>query len=167
MKAATFAKETAVTLVARVGGLVVALLTSIVIARALGPEGTGVYTLATLFPLLVLTFTNLGIGPATVYYVAQDKYPLPEVLGNNVILSAVAGTVATLIGLVVAVLFRGYLFPTVPLPYLLLALLVVPANLFGQHYINQILLGARRIRSSMRPRCYTRSCSYCWWSCWS
>jgi O-antigen/teichoic acid export membrane protein len=146
MKAATFAKETAVTLVARVGGLVVALLTSIVIARALGPEGTGVYTLATLFPLLVLTFTNLGIGPATVYHVAQDKYPLPEVLGNNVILSVIAGTAATLIGLVVAVLFHGYLFPTVPLPYLLLALLLVPANLFGQHYINQILLGARRIK---------------------
>jgi O-antigen/teichoic acid export membrane protein len=146
MKAATFAKETAVTLIARVGGLVVALLTSIVIARALGPEGTGVYTLATLFPLLVLTFTNLGIGPATVYYVAQDKYSLPDVLGNNVILSAIAGTAATLLGLVVAVLFHSYLFPTVPLPYLLLALLLVPVNLFGQHYIIQILLGARRIK---------------------
>ena len=146
MKAATFAKETAMTLTARVAGLALALLTSVVIARMLGPDGTGVYTLATLFPLLVLTFANLGIGPATVYHVAQDRYPLREVFGNNVILSAIVGSAATLIGLAVAVLFHDYLFPNVDLAYLLLALLLVPVNLFGQQYVNQILLGARRIK---------------------
>ena len=146
MKAATFAKQTGVTLTARVLGLVLALLASVVIARTLGPDGTGVYTLAMIFPLLIITFANLGIGPATVYYVAQDRYPLPEVLGNNIILSIIVGTIASLIGLVVAVTLHDYLFPTVALPYLLLALLLVPVNLFGQQYISQILLGARRIK---------------------
>ena len=146
MKAATFAKQTGVTLTARVLGLTLALVASMVIARTLGPEGTGVYTLATLLPLLIVTFANLGIGPATVYYVAQEKYPLPEVLGNNVILSIIVGAVASLIGLVVAVTLQDYLFPTIALPYLLLALLLVPVNLFGQQYINQILLGAQHIK---------------------
>jgi O-antigen/teichoic acid export membrane protein len=145
MKAATFAKDTGITLVARVAGLAMALLTSIILARALGPDGVGIYTLATLFPLLILTFVNLGVGPATVYYVAQKKYSLAEALGNNVILSAILGAAASLIGLLVAVTLHGYLFPTVALPYLLLALLLVPVNLFSQQYVNQILLGARRI----------------------
>jgi O-antigen/teichoic acid export membrane protein len=146
MKAAVFAKDTALTLTARVAGLTLALLSSIVIARALGPEGIGVYTLAILFPLLIITFTNLGIGPATVYYVAQEKYSLREVLGNNVLLSAVIGTVATLIGLGLVVLSQGQIFPSVAPSYLALALLLVPVNLFSQQYINHILLGARRIK---------------------
>jgi O-antigen/teichoic acid export membrane protein len=146
MKAATFAKETALTLVARIAGLLLALTTSVVIARTLGPEGNGIYTLATLFPLLLVTFTNLGIGPATVYHVAQDKYPLKEVLGNNIVLSVVTGSVASLVGLVIILLFRDRLFPTVAPTYLMLALLLVPVTLFGQHYVNQILLGARRIK---------------------
>ena len=146
MKAAVFAKDTALTLTARVAGLTLALLSSIVIARALGAEGTGVYTLAILFPLLIITFTNLGIGPATVYYVAQEKYSLGEVLGNNVLLSAVIGTVATLIGLGLVVLSQGQIFPSVAPSYLALALLLVPVNLFSQQCINHILLGARRIK---------------------
>lgn len=146
MKAAAFLKDTALTLTARVTGLVLALLASIVIARALGPEGTGVYTLATLFPLLILTFTNLGIGPATVYHVAQKKYALTEVFGNNVVLSAVIGTLASLIGLGLVLLSQGQIFPSVAPSYLALALLLVPVNLFSQQYINHILLGARRIK---------------------
>jgi O-antigen/teichoic acid export membrane protein len=146
MKAATFAKETALTLAARIAGLLLALVTSVVIARTLGPEGNGIYTLATLFPVLLVTFTNLGIGPATVYYVAQERYPLPEVLGNNVVLSAITGSVASVLGVIVVVLLQDRFFPTVAPQYLMLAIVMVPLILFGQHYVNQILLGAMRIR---------------------
>ncbi len=146
MNAAVFAKDTALTLTARVAGLTLALLSSIVMARALGPEGMGVYTLAILFPLLIITFTNLGIGPATVYYVAQEKYPLKQVFGNNVVLTAVVGTMATLVGLGLIILSQGQIFPSVAPSYLALAVLLVPVNLFSQQYINQILLGARRIK---------------------
>ncbi len=146
MKAATFAKETALTLVARIAGLVLALVTSVVIARTLGPGGNGIYTLATLFPLLLVTFTNLGIGPATVYYVAQDTYPLKEVLGNNIVLSAITGSVASILGLIFVVLLQDRFFPTVAPQYLMLTILMVPLTLFGQQYVNQILLGARRIK---------------------
>ncbi|NIN68720.1 MAG: oligosaccharide flippase family protein, partial [Anaerolineae bacterium] len=96
--------------------------------------------------LLIITFTNLGVGPATVYYVAQEKYSLREVLGNNVLLSAVIGTVATLVGLGLVVLSQGQIFPSVAPSYLALALLLVPVNLFSQQYVNHILLGARRIK---------------------
>jgi O-antigen/teichoic acid export membrane protein len=146
MKAAVFAKDTALTLMARVVGLALALLSSVIIARALGPDGTGIYTLAILFPLLILTFANLGIGPATVYYVAQDKYSLREVFGNNTVLSAIIGSVASLLGLLLVVSFPDWIFPQIARSYLVLALILVPANLFSQQYVNQVLLGARRIK---------------------
>lgn len=146
MKAARFAKDTAFTLVARVVGLGLALLSSIIVARALGPAGTGVFTLATLFPLLILTFANLGIGPATVYHVAQDRYRLREVVGNNIILSTIIGAIATLAGVALVILLPGRIFPAVAPSYLLLALMLVPADLFSQQYVDHILLGARRIK---------------------
>jgi O-antigen/teichoic acid export membrane protein len=146
MKAAVFAKDTALTLMARVIGLALALLSSVIIARALGPDGTGVYTLTILFPLLILTFANLGLGPATVYYVAQEKYSLREVFGNNTLLSAIIGVAASLAGFALIAFFPQRIFPDVPRSYLVLALILVPANLFSQQYVNQILLGARRIK---------------------
>lgn len=146
MKAAAFAKDTALTLLARVVGLALALLSSVIIARALGPDGTGVYTLAILFPILIITFTNLGLGPATVYYVAQEKYSVREVFGNNIVLSAIIGVVAVLLGLVLVIVFPAWIFPEVARSYLVLALILVPVYLFSQQYISQILLGARRIK---------------------
>ncbi len=146
MKAARFVKDTALTLIARVMGFGLALLSSVIIARALGPDGTGIYTLATLFPLLIVTFANLGLGPATVYYVAQRKYSLQEVFGNSIVMSSIIGAAASLLGLVVVILFQAWMFPDVPRSLLALALILVPANLFSQQYVNQILLGARRIR---------------------
>jgi O-antigen/teichoic acid export membrane protein len=145
MSAATFAKQTGVTLAARLGGLGLALLTSVIIARTLGPDGNGVYTLAVLFPLLVVTFTNLGIGPATVYYVAQGKYAVRDVLGSDVLLSAVTGLMATALGFLFLLLLGGLLFPTVPAPFLRLSVLLVPLTMFGQLHINQVLLGSQRI----------------------
>lgn len=146
MKAALFAKDTALTLAARVVGLALALLSSVILARALGPDGMGVYTLATLFPLLILTLANLGLGPATVYYVAQGEYSLKEALGSNIVMSLIVGAMSSLLGLVLAIFLQGWIFPDVAPSYLLLALILVPANLFSQQYINQILLGARRIK---------------------
>ncbi len=61
-------------------------------------------------------------------------------------LSAVIGTVATLVGLGLVVLSQGQIFPSVAPSYLALALLLVPVNLFSQQYVNHILLGARRIK---------------------
>jgi O-antigen/teichoic acid export membrane protein len=145
MSAATFAKQTGVTLAARIGGLGLALLTSVIIARTLGPDGTGVYTLGILFPLLVVTFTNLGIGPATVYYVAQGKYAVRDVLGSDVLLSGIIGMIAAALGFLFLLILGGVVFPTVPPAYLRLALLLVPLTIFGQLHINQILLGTKRI----------------------
>ena len=121
------------------------MLASIILARVLGPEGRGIYALAALLPSLIVTFGNLGIGPATVYYVARGEFRRQEILGNNVLLSVGVGAVGVLAGLVVVLFFRETVFPGVSPGYLLLALVLVPVEVFFS-YVRYVLLGSQRIK---------------------
>jgi len=125
--------------------LLIGIGTSVILARVLGPEGKGIYALATLLPSLIVTFGNLGIGAATVYYVARGEFRRQEILGNNVLLSLGVGGLGVIAGLVVVLFFRETVFPGVPSGHLLLALVLVPAEVFFS-YVRYVLLGAQRIK---------------------
>jgi len=130
---------------ARVVTLVLAMVTSIILARMLGPEGKGLYSVAMLLPSMIVTFLNLGISSATVYHTARESYRREEILGNNVLLSGLIGGVGLLVGLVVATYFGERFFPGVPQQYLIMALFLIPMQtLFA--YISNILLGVQRIK---------------------
>ena len=141
----TFVKNTSLTLLARILVFPLNTAVSIILARLLGPEGKGIYTLATLLPMLIVTFANLGIGPATVYYVAQRRYPRQKILGNNIMFALVIGTLGVLGGLIVTLFFRQSIFPGVVQTYLLIALALIPGNLLFT-YLQHILLGAQRFK---------------------
>lgn len=140
-----FTKSTTVTFIARVLNLFLGIITSVLLTRLLGPEGKGIYTMAALLPALVVTFGNLGIGPATVYYVAKGHYPHREILGNNIVLALAIGALGVLAGLIVALFFHQSVFPEVAQTYLLLALALIPVNLLST-YLQNILLGAQRFK---------------------
>jgi O-antigen/teichoic acid export membrane protein len=140
-----FVKGTTITLVSSLLNLLLGVGNSIILARVLGPEGRGIYALAVLLPSLIVTFGNLGIGPATVYYVARREFRRQEILGNNILLSVGVGGVGLLVGLVVVLFFRETVFPGVSSSYLLSALVLVPVEFFFS-YVNYVLLGAQRIK---------------------
>jgi len=140
-----FVKETTVTLASSFLSLLLGVGTSVVLARALGPEGRGIYALAMLLPSLIVAFGNLGIGPATVYYVARGEFRRQEILGTNVLLSLGIGGIGALAGLIVVLFFREKVFPGVAPVYLLLALVLVPVEVFFS-YVRYVLLGAQRIK---------------------
>lgn len=139
-----FTKNTTITLLARILNLVIGVATSVIIARLLGPEGKGIYSLAILFPTLITTFTNIGVAPATVYYIGQEKYSCREILGNNVVLSLVVGAISILIGLAMVFFFRDFAFSGVARFYLLLALALIPVSL-SVSYLQCVFLGMQRI----------------------
>jgi len=140
-----FVKETTVTSASSFLSLLLGVGTSVVLARALGPEGRGIYALAMLLPSLIVTFGNLGIGPATVYYVARGEFRRQEILGNNVLLGVGIGGIGVLAGLIVVLFFREKVFPGVSPGYLLLALVLVPVEVLFS-YLRYVLLGAQRIK---------------------
>lgn len=139
-----FLKATGITFISGVVTLLLSVGSSVILARVLGPEGRGVYTLALLLPALIVTLGNMGVGSAAVYYVARGEYRRQEILGNNVLLSLAIGGFGICIGLTIALYFREKLFPNVSLGILSLALVLVPLEMFFLA-INNILLGVQRI----------------------
>ena len=48
-------------------------LSTILISRAFGPVGKGIFTMVAFFPALALNFGHLGLGNANTYLISQDK----------------------------------------------------------------------------------------------
>ncbi|MBC7231556.1 MAG: flippase [Actinobacteria bacterium] len=140
-----FIQGTAITFISGILSFLLGIPASVILARMLGPEGRGIYALAMLLPTMIVTLGNLGIGPATVFYIARGDFRRQEIFGNDALLSLFIGGSGVLVGLVVVFFFRQAVFPGVSLNYLLIALTLVPLELFFS-YVNCILLGAQRIK---------------------
>jgi O-antigen/teichoic acid export membrane protein len=145
MSSGEFVRGTTVTFIGGILNLLLGIGASTILARVLGPEGRGIYALAALLPSLIVTFGNLGIGPATVYYVARGEFRREEVLGNNVLLSIGINGIGVPAGLFMIFFFREIVFPGVPPSYLFLALVLAPVEFFFS-YVNYTLLGAQCIK---------------------
>ena len=140
-----FLKNTLITFTTRISQLLLGIVTSIIIARVLGPEGKGIYALAILLPMFLINFTNFGIGPASVYYIGKKKYSPLEIFGSNVIFSILVSIFAIIAGIVVIFFFGNKVFPGVAKEYLLLALCLVPFRVFFTFVVN-IFLGLQKIK---------------------
>ncbi len=140
-----FAIDTSITTVSRILQLAIGIGTSVLIARALGPKGRGIYSLAILLPTMLTCFGNFGIGQAAVFHINKKTYSPKEVLGNNVTLSLVLGIAGFLVGLIILLFFGDLIFPGVRKTYLFLALFLVPLN-FLLSFVNYLLLGLQRIK---------------------
>jgi O-antigen/teichoic acid export membrane protein len=137
-----YSQKAGMTLVARVISIVFGFITSILLARILGSEAFGVYSLAMLLPTVIVIFADFGISPASVYYVAQGKFSRKEIFGNNILFTIVISFAAVLFGFIVSFFFSEQLFLGVPKSYLFLALLFIPIKLFFT-FIRNTLLGAQ------------------------
>lgn len=120
------------------------VITGIITARALGPEGKGILAAITAVTGIALQFGNLGLHASNTYLVSKDQQALPKIAGNNVWVSIVGGT---LIGSAIVIL--GWASPAtlgdVPLGLLSIAVIALPFSfltLFGQN----LMIGLQRIR---------------------
>lgn len=140
----TFTRNATITFVVQVIALILSVLISVIIARALGPEGRGIFSLALLLPAFLVYFTSSSIGQAAIYYLGKEKYRPAEVLGNNIIIAIITGIVSVILGVVIILFFGDELFPNVPEAYLFLTLISLPFQLiFG--YVSFILLGLQKV----------------------
>jgi O-antigen/teichoic acid export membrane protein len=68
--------------------------TSVIIARTLGPENKGIYTLTLYSSTLVFTIFSLGLNAAIQYFMASKKYSSKQLFA----LSFSAGLVLSIVG---------------------------------------------------------------------
>ena len=88
--------ETFVTRILLIG---IGLVTSVIVARILGPEGRGLYAVALAVGAIGMQFGNLGLHASNTYYVSRDRSLLPLLVSNTLLVSfAFGGTGALLAG---------------------------------------------------------------------
>lgn len=126
---ARFAKDMGMTLGAKFCNYGVALITSIMLARMLGPDGRGAFAVVGLLPGFVIAFGSLGVNSSAVYLVAQRKWPLKILSGNILSLTLILSLICVACGLGTVVLFAHTLFHGVSARYLFISLALVPLGL--------------------------------------
>ena len=137
------ARHVVETYATRIGTLALGLIISIVVTRALGPEGRGVYSVAVVIGVLGVQISNLGFHASNIYYVTRQRGLFPTLVGNSLLMSLLlGGAVAVVAGLLffwwpqLAPLHGGIL---------VLALLGIP---FGLAYllISNLIMGIEQVR---------------------
>ncbi len=80
----------------RLGVAAIGMVTSVVLARGLGPHDRGLLALALLLPSTLVTLTKLGITQANVYCSRREGAPLSHVAGNSLVLALTLGALTVL-----------------------------------------------------------------------
>lgn len=117
-----------------------------IIARWLGPDGKGAYTLATLMPFMLALFLSGGVGLANVYFAGSRRIDVARLTANTLAYALMATAAAVLI--VAALIFTGALarwMPGVPTQVVILASFWLPLSLLNPLLLN-ILQGLHRIK---------------------
>lgn len=119
------------------GVLVIILLTNI-----LGTEGFGLYYTLIVIPLIVLSFTHLGIRGASIYLIGQKKYTDDELVSAVVSILIVTGTIGMLFSLIAYYFFNE---PQYTATIIGLIIIFIPFRL-SIVYIGGIFFGKDEIR---------------------
>jgi hypothetical protein len=88
-KTSDFVRKVAETFLTRILLIGIGLITSVIVARVLGPEGRGLYAVAATIAAMGVQLGNLGLHASNTYYVAQKPELLPFLMGNTLIASFV------------------------------------------------------------------------------
>lgn len=131
------------TFATRIVQLIVSLGTSVLLARALGPEGRGKFALAVTLCAVIVQIANLGLHSANTYYSARTHGGrINELIGNSFLISLV---------LIIPCLFLGLIFylfeDQAPVTgwLLVLSLAAAPVGLFYMNLQN-IIIGLQEVR---------------------
>jgi stage V sporulation protein B len=141
------------TLAARLAAFGFSLITNIILARALGPEGRGVYAVAVLVPAVISLLVQLGVGPANVYYYSKGLIRPDELIAHSIALSLLIGIVcfAAIFGYVeisrstqvLGISSQYALVACLSLPFVLLTIFLMGILQGAQRFVhfNVLLLG--------------------------
>jgi O-antigen/teichoic acid export membrane protein len=143
--AASFRSQVASTLGAQVALLILAVIQSALVARLLGPIGTGRVALALLVMAILRMVLNPGFGAGYVYFTGTGQISVGDLTRHAVALALFAGPVGLgVVGVLNASGALRTILPGIPGGLVLLVAGLLPVNLlFG--LLTAILQGQQRI----------------------
>jgi len=145
----TLFKDSLITLVSRILGFILGLVSTIIISRLLGPADKGTYSLLVLVISIMALVFNPGIALANVYFSARRPEWRGKLVGNSFVVSIGLGSLAiiTLEASTMLSPVQHYLLGNnVELEWIRLIALLIPFVLFNR-IVPEILRGAGLIVS--------------------
>lgn len=100
-------RQTVLTLAVRLVAVLAGLVSSIVTARLLGPEGRGVFFFWSTVAALTVQFGNFGLHASNIYLHARQHVDAAVLSANSLLAALVAGVVLT-IGALAAMALKGH-----------------------------------------------------------
>ena len=140
-------RQVAHTLTTRVVLLPLGLVTSVVVTRALGPEGRGEFAVATTLAALAVQLANLGLPSSNTFVVARQPERLGAVAANALVSSAALGGLSGVVLWAVAAAFPRLAPASGGL--LALSLLWVPLGL-AYLLVQNLLIAVQQVRVGNR-----------------
>ncbi len=131
------------TLGARIVAFFFSVITNVILARSLGPEGRGIYAVAVMVSSILSLLAQLGIGPANVYHLSKKLIDLDELIGHSTSLAVLLGTSCFLIVAVFVLVSGSNTVLGVGSKFVVIASGAVPFMLLTA-YMQSLLQGGQR-----------------------
>lgn len=139
-----FVKDTIITFSAQLISVILGVIASIILARALGPSNLGVYSLIILTFTILGTFGSLGISIANTYYGVKKEYKWDEIASNSLIIAFIIGIILIISFLIFLFLDPSFL-KNIDIKLILIPVITIPFILL-MPYFQFILLGQNKIK---------------------
>lgn len=137
----TFFKNTFFTFTRQVLSILIGIISVVVIARILGPEGQGQYTLLTLLVTMLFTFLNFGFHVSSTYYIGKGKmYDEQTIWKTNVVMIIILSVLSILLGMLSILFLKDIFFTGVSATFLYIMLFSLPFY-FLLNFTQSIFLG--------------------------
>ena len=120
-----FTKNTFFNILQQVFSALFKVLIVIILARKLGPENQGLFTMAMFPTSLFLILLTGGISFGTIFYLGQKKYTLKEAMSGNLFFSFFFSFLALFFSFLIIFFFGEKLFPLVPKHFFYFSFLII------------------------------------------
>ena len=123
----------------------IGLLTSVILARALGASGRGQFAVIMLLPAMLSIFLNLGVSPANVFYISSKTVSSSIALRTSLFLALLLSLIGMSISIPLLVFKSDTLFPNAPLYLLFFGMALFPIKLVDGFFVS-IINGQQRFK---------------------
>jgi O-antigen/teichoic acid export membrane protein len=121
----TIVRDSALTFFTRIAFFILQGITASLLARSLGPEGRGLYSLIVMLPHIAALICNLGFSVSCTYFISSGLLSKNRVLALIVIFPIITGGIM-MIPLIIFAQTYVDLYPEIPVFLFRVALLLIP-----------------------------------------
>jgi O-antigen/teichoic acid export membrane protein len=127
--------------------LLLSIILSIIINRALGPYVKGIYTFYITIPLLLSSFLSFGLESSNVYFIGKRKIPVHNLINNSIYFYL---SIFIVLSLLFKIFEKNFCFNIknyTSSNYILYLILIATPLIIENKFLLSILLGLKRYKS--------------------